>query len=137
MKEQGRLTGYRWNENEGITFEDAFRSAKEDATYMPYIKQWKDFKDKHLNAIILFRCGDLYETYGDDAEKVARTCSITLSTWGNNPMRARAGFPHHALDTYLTKLVRAGYRLAICDLIEEPKLTKKLVKQGITETVNG
>lgn len=132
MKEQGRLTGYRWNGDSGTTFEDTYRDAKEDMTYMPVIRQWSELKKEHPDAIILYRCGDFYETYGDDAEKVARTCGITLSTWGSNPMRARAGFPHHALDTYLPKLVRAGYRLAICDPpIAELSLTKKQVNRTV------
>lgn len=97
------------------------------------MKQYNDLKAKHPDALLLFRCGDFYETYGDDAEKVARTCGITLSTTGYNPMLAIAGFPHHALDTYLPKLVRAGYRIAICDQLEDPRLTKKLVKRGTTE----
>ena len=137
LKDRDKLIGYRWNETDGIKFEEVFRTAKEDMTYMPRIKQWSEIKQKYPDAIILFHCGDFYKTYGDDAEKVARTCGITLSTWGYDPMRARVGFPHHALDKYLPKLVRAGYRLAICDPIEVPKLTKKLVKRGITETVNG
>ena len=135
MKQQNRLIGFRWNEDECVSFENAYRSAKEDFTYMPMFKQYFEIKEKHPDAIILFRCGDFYETYGDDAEKVARTCGITLSTWGHNPMRARAGFPFHALDTYLPKMVRAGYRLAICEKIDVPDLKKKLVRRSITELV--
>ena len=98
------------------------------------MKQYREFKEKYPTAMLLFRCGDFYEAYEDDARNVAKVCGVTLIRQNDTNI---AGFPHHALDTYLPKLVRAGYRLAICDPIEDPKLTKKLVKRGITETVNG
>ena len=102
------------------------------------MKQFFDFKAKYPEALLLFRCGDFYETYCEDAITASRILGITL-THRNNGAGARgdemAGFPHHALDTYLPKLIRAGKRVAICDQLEDPKLTKKLVKRGITELV--
>lgn len=102
------------------------------------MKQFFDLKAKHPDALLLFRCGDFYETYCDDAVIAAGILGITL-THRNNGAGAKgdemAGFPHHALDTYLPKLIRAGKRVAICDQLEDPKLTKKLVKRGITELV--
>ncbi len=102
------------------------------------MKQFFDLKAKHPDAILLFRCGDFYETYAQDAVEAADILGITLTKRNNgreNESTAMAGFPHHALDTYLPKLVRAGRRVAICDQLEDPKLTKKLVKRGITELV--
>ena len=102
------------------------------------MKQFFDLKAKHPDALMLFRCGDFYETYCDDAVAAAQILGITL-TKRNNGAGVKgdemAGFPHHALDTYLPKLIRAGRRVAICDQLEDPKLTKKLVKRGITELV--
>ena len=102
------------------------------------MKQFFDLKAKHPDALLLFRCGDFYETYCDDAVEAAGILGITL-THRNNGAGVKgdemAGFPHHALDTYLPKLIRAGKRVAICDQLEDPKLTKKLVKRGITELV--
>ena len=102
------------------------------------MKQFFDFKAKYPEAVLLFRCGDFYETYCEDAVIAAQILGITL-THRNNGAGVRgdemAGFPHHALDTYLPKLIRAGKRVAICDQLEDPKLTKKLVKRGITELV--
>ena len=102
------------------------------------MKQFFDLKAKHPEALLLFRCGDFYETYCDDAVIAAQILGITL-THRNNGAGVKgdemAGFPHHALDTYLPKLIRAGKRVAICDQLEDPKLTKKLVKRGITELV--
>ena len=102
------------------------------------MKQFFDFKAKYPEALLLFRCGDFYETYCEDAITASRILGITL-THRNNGAGAKgdemAGFPHHALDTYLPKLIRAGKRVAICDQLEDPKLTKKLVKRGITELV--
>jgi DNA mismatch repair protein MutS len=102
------------------------------------MKQFFDLKAKHPEALLLFRCGDFYETYCDDAVEAAGILGITL-THRNNGAGVKgdemAGFPHHALDTYLPKLIRAGKRVAICDQLEDPKLTKKLVKRGITELV--
>ena len=104
----------------------------------PMMKQFFDLKAKHPDAVLLFRCGDFYETYCDDAVTAARILGITL-TKRNNGAGVKgdemAGFPYHALDTYLPKLIRAGKRVAICDQLEDPKLTKKLVKRGITELV--
>ena len=104
----------------------------------PMMKQFFDLKAKHPDAILLFRCGDFYETYSNDAVEAAEILGITLTKRSNgreNESTAMAGFPYHALDTYLPKLVRAGRRVAICDQLEDPKLTKKLVKRGITELV--
>lgn len=107
---------------------------KNSADLTPMMKQFFDLKAKHPDALLLFRCGDFYETYSDDAVAAARILGITLTrrSTGGTEM---AGFPYHALDTYLPKLVRAGRRVAICDQLEDPKLTKKLVKRGITELV--
>ncbi|MBO7051953.1 MAG: DNA mismatch repair protein MutS [Prevotella sp.] len=111
--------------------------AKKDGELTPMMKQFFDFKAKHPDALLLFRCGDFYETYCDDAIEAARILRITLTRRNNGASQgdAMAGFPHHALDTYLPKLIRAGRRVAICDQLEDPKLTKKLVKRGITELV--
>lgn len=98
------------------------------------MKQFFDLKAKHPDAVLLFRCGDFYETYCEDATTASRILGITLTRRSNGGTEM-AGFPHHALDTYLPKLVRAGKRVAICDQLEDPKLTKKLVKRGITELV--
>ena len=100
----------------------------------PMMRQYYDLKKKFPEAMLLFRCGDFYETYEDDAEKAARTLGITL-TKRNSDSTRKAGFPHHALDTYLPKLVRAGFKCAICDQLEDPELIKKVVKRGITELV--
>lgn len=105
----------------------------------PMMKQFYDFKEKHPDAVLLFRCGDFYETYGEDAVVASEILGITLTRRNNGKEGVAAiemaGFPHHALDTYLPKLVRAGRRVAICDQLEDPKLTKTLVKRGITELV--
>jgi len=111
---------------------------KEGKELTPMMKQFFDFKAKYPEALLLFRCGDFYETYCEDAIIASRILGITL-THRNNGAGAKgdemAGFPHHALDTYLPKLIRAGKRVAICDQLEDPKLAKKLVKRGITELV--
>ena len=111
--------------------------AKEKLT--PMMQQFYDLKAKHPDALLLFRCGDFYETYSDDAVIASDILGITLTRRNNGAGGASqmemAGFPYHALDTYLPKLVRAGRRVAICDQLEDPKLTKKLVKRGITELV--
>ncbi|RGV51273.1 DNA mismatch repair protein MutS [Bacteroides intestinalis] len=101
------------------------------------MKQFLDLKAKHPDAVMLFRCGDFYETYSTDAVVAAEILGITLTKRANGKGKTveMAGFPHHALDTYLPKLVRAGKRVAICDQLEDPKMTKKLVKRGITELV--
>jgi DNA mismatch repair protein MutS len=103
----------------------------------PLMKQYYEIKGKHPDAILLFRVGDFYETFSDDAIKASEILGITLTRRANGAASfvELAGFPHHALDTYLPKLVRAGQRVAICDQLEDPKLTKKLVKRGITELV--
>ena len=103
----------------------------------PLMKQYFEIKTKHPDAILLFRVGDFYETFSDDAIAAAEILGITLTRRANGAAQfvELAGFPHHALDTYLPKLVRAGKRVAICDQLEDPKLTKKLVKRGITELV--
>ena len=110
---------------------------KEGKELTPMMKQFFDLKAKHPDAVMLFRCGDFYETYCEDAITASRILGITLTHRNNgyNKGDEMAGFPHHALDTYLPKLIRAGKRVAICDQLEDPKLTKKLVKRGITELV--
>ena len=101
------------------------------------MKQYFDLKAKHPDAVMLFRCGDFYETYSEDAVTASEILGITLTKRANGQGKTveMAGFPHHALDTYLPKLIRAGRRVAICDQLEDPKTTKKLVKRGITELV--
>lgn len=103
----------------------------------PLMKQYLEMKQKHPDAILLFRVGDFYETFSDDAIAASEILGITLTRRANGAAThvELAGFPHHALDTYLPKLVRAGRRVAICEQLEDPKLTKKLVKRGITEMV--
>ena len=103
----------------------------------PLMKQYFDIKAKHPDAILLFRVGDFYEMYGEDAVTGAEILGIVQTKKANGPGQTieMAGFPHHALDTYLPKLVRAGKRVAICDQLEDPKSTRKLVKRGITELV--
>jgi DNA mismatch repair protein MutS len=103
----------------------------------PMMKQFNEIKAKHPDAILLFRCGDFYETFSTDAIHASQILGITLTKRANGAGKSieLAGFPHHALDTYLPKLVRAGRRVAICDQLEDPKLTKKIVKRGVTELV--
>ncbi len=103
----------------------------------PMMKQFNEIKRQHPDAVLLFRVGDFYETFSDDAIVAAEILGITLTRRANGAAQfvELAGFPHHALDTYLPKLVRAGKRVAICDQLEDPKLTKTLVKRGITELV--
>ncbi len=106
----------------------------------PMMKQFRDIKTQYPDAMLLFRCGDFYETYAEDAVKASKILNITLTHRSNGgstvaPALEMAGFPFHALDTYLPKLVRAGLRVAICDQLEDPKLAKKLVKRGVTELV--
>jgi DNA mismatch repair protein MutS len=103
----------------------------------PLMKQYNAIKRKHPDAILLFRVGDFYETFSDDAIKASEILGITLTRRANGAASfvELAGFPHHALDTYLPKLVRAGQRVAICEQLEDPKLTKTIVKRGITELV--
>jgi len=112
--------------------------ANKDNGLTPMMKQFFTLKAKHPDALLLFRCGDFYETYCEDAVTASKILGITLTrrnNGGNKGSAEMAGFPHHALDTYLPKLVRAGKRVAICDQLEDPKLTKTLVKRGITELV--
>lgn len=108
-----------------------------DVVETPMMKQFFDIKRKYPDAVLLFRCGDFYETYSSDAVECAGILGITLTRRANGSAKTveMAGFPHHALDTYLPKLVRAGKRVAICDQLEDPKLTKKIVKRGVTELV--
>ena len=111
--------------------------AEKKPTETPMMKQYFAMKAEHPEAVLLFRCGDFYETYGDDALIASKVLGIVLTkrssaTPGAIPM---AGFPHHSLETYLPRLVRAGYKVAVCDQLEDPKLTKGIVKRGITELV--
>ena len=113
---------------------------KNDDGLTPMMRQFYTFKKEHPDALLLFRCGDFYETYADDAVEASKILGITLTRRSNGKNQSAAacemaGFPYHALDTYLPKLIRAGKRVAICDQLEDPKLTKKLVKRGITELV--
>lgn len=112
-------------------------SNPDDIVLTPMMKQFLELKAKHPDAVMLFRCGDFYETYSTDAVVASEILGITLTKRANGKDKTieMAGFPHHALDTYLPKLIRAGKRVAICDQLEDPKLTKKLVKRGITELV--
>ena len=112
--------------------------AKKESGLTPMMKQFFTLKAKHPDALMLFRCGDFYETYCEDAVAASKILGITLTrrnNGGSTGTTEMAGFPHHALDTYLPKLIRAGRRVAICDQLEDPKLTKTLVKRGITELV--
>ena len=111
--------------------------AEKKPTETPMMKQYFAFKAEHPEAVLLFRCGDFYETYGDDALIASKVLGIVLTkrssaTPGAIPM---AGFPHHSLETYLPRLVRSGYKVAVCDQLEDPKLTKNIVKRGVTELV--
>ena len=111
--------------------------AEKKPTETPMMKQFFAMKAQHPEAVLLFRCGDFYETYGDDALIASKVLGIVLTkrssaTPGSIPM---AGFPHHSLETYLPRLVRSGYKVAVCDQLEDPKLTKNIVKRGITELV--
>ena len=125
--------------------------AKDEKGLTPMMKQFFSLKAKHPDALMLFRCGDFYETYCDDAVEASKILGITLTkrnNGGETGSAAMAGFPHHALDTYLPKLIRAGKRVAICDQLEDPKKKReqikgkkglsgmdKMVKRGITELV--
>ena len=114
--------------------------AKIDTLDTPMMKQFREIKNQYPDAVLLFRCGDFYETYAEDAVRASKILNITLTHRSNGANKEgkaleMAGFPFHALDTYLPKLVRAGLRVAICDQLEDPKLTKKLVKRGVTELV--
>ena len=114
--------------------------AKIDTTETPMMRQFREIKNQYPDAVLLFRCGDFYETYAEDAVRASKILNITLTHRSNGASKEAkalemAGFPFHALDTYLPKLVRAGLRVAICDQLEDPKQTKKLVKRGVTELV--
>ncbi len=111
--------------------------AKEKIAETPLMKQHKDIKAKYPDAVLLFRVGDFYETFSEDAHIASRVLGITLTKRANGSAATvdLAGFPHHALDTYLHKLVKAGYRVAICDQLEDPKQVKGIVKRGVTELV--
>ena len=110
---------------------------KKEIAETPLMKQYNAIKAKYPDALLLFRVGDFYETFGEDAIKAANILGIVLTRRANGAASyiELAGFPHHAIDTYLPKLVKAGYRVAICDQLEDPKLTKKIVKRGVTELV--
>jgi len=109
---------------------------KKKSTVTPLMRQYNAIKQKHPDALLLFRVGDFYETFGEDAVKTAQILNIVLTNRNNGSERTElAGFPHHSLNTYLPKLVKAGQRVAICDQLEDPKATKKIVKRGVTELV--
>ena len=102
----------------------------------PLMQQYNSIKTKHPDALLLFRVGDFYETFGEDAIKAAQILDIVLTQRNNGgDQTPLAGFPHHSLNTYLPKLVKAGQRVAICDQLEDPKQTKTIVKRGVTELV--
>lgn len=113
------------------------KSSEKSAKETPLMKQYNQIKAKHPGALLLFRVGDFYETFGEDAIKTSKILGIVLTKRGNGSESetALAGFPHHSLETYLPKLVRAGQRVAICDQLEDPKLAKGIVKRGVTELV--
>ncbi|WP_252111344.1 DNA mismatch repair protein MutS [Gramella jeungdoensis] len=111
-------------------------AAKKSPKVTPLMKQYNSIKLKYPDALLLFRVGDFYETFGEDAVKAARILNIVLTNRNNGSERTElAGFPHHSLNTYLPKLVKAGERVAICDQLEDPKMTKTIVKRGVTELV--
>ena len=111
--------------------------AKTAPSDTPLMQQHRAIKQKYPDAILLFRVGDFYETFGQDAVLASRILGITLTKRNNGAAASSelAGFPHHALDTYLHKLVRAGHRVAICDQLEDPKLAKGIIKRGVTDMV--
>ena len=111
--------------------------AKSTTKETPLMQQYNTIKAKYPGALLLFRVGDFYETFGEDAVKAAGILGIVLTKRANGSAShiELAGFPHHALDTYLHKLVKAGYRVAICDQLEDPKTVKGIVKRGVTEMV--
>lgn len=129
------------NEDETSNTKEETEKAEEVKVQLsPMLKQFYELKAKHPDAVLLFRCGDFYETYGIDAEETSKILGITLTKSAklkenDGKWLRMAGFPHHALDTYLPKLIRAGKRVAICDQLEDPR-TKKIVKRGITELSN-
>jgi len=108
-----------------------------ESSMTPMMKQYFQMKSLHPEALLLFRCGDFYETYGDDAQTASRVLGIAL-TKRSSVMKEQipmAGFPYHAIESFLAKLIRAGFKVAICDQLEDPKLTKNIVKRGITELI--
>src|SRR5919199_1749378 len=111
--------------------------SKSATSETPLMQQHKAIKQKYPDAMLLFRVGDFYETFGQDAVIASQVLGITLTKRNNGAAASSdlAGFPHHALDTYLHKLVKAGYRVAICDQLEDPKMAKGIVKRGVTEMV--
>src|SRR5499427_2837081 len=113
------------------------KMAKQGTEDTPLMQQHKAIKQKYPDAVLLFRVGDFYETFGQDAVIASQVLGITLTKRNNGAAASSdlAGFPHHALDVYLHKLVKAGYRVAICDQLEDPKLAKGIVKRGVTELV--
>ena len=109
---------------------------KKEVKVTPLMKQYNAIKVKYPDALLLFRVGDFYETFGQDAVVASKILEIILTNRANGSSKIElAGFPHHALDNYLPKLVRAGHRVAICDQLEDPKKTKKIVKRGVTELI--
>ena len=109
---------------------------KKEKKVTPLMGQYNAIKAKHPEALLLFRIGDFYETFGEDAIKTSKILGIVLTARNNGDSKIElAGFPHHSLDTYLPKLVRAGERVAICDQLEDPKATKGIVRRGVTELV--
>ncbi|MDP4953730.1 MAG: DNA mismatch repair protein MutS, partial [Flavobacteriales bacterium] len=112
-------------------------SDKNQVKETPLMKQYNGIKAKYPDALLLFRVGDFYETFGEDAVRASKILDIVLTKRKNGAAAyvELAGFPHHSLDTYLPKLVRAGNRVAICDQLEDPKQTKTIVKRGVTELV--
>ncbi|NCD42668.1 MAG: DNA mismatch repair protein MutS, partial [Bacteroidia bacterium] len=111
------------------------KTEKKGSADTPLMKQYNKVKAKYPDALLLFRVGDFYETFGSDAIKTSAILGIVLTKRSNGAAADMelAGFPHHALDTYLPKLVKAGQKVAICDQLEDPKLTKTIVKRGVTE----
>jgi DNA mismatch repair protein MutS len=112
-------------------------SKETTAKETPLMKQYNEIKRKYPDACLLFRVGDFYETFGEDAVRASKILGIVLTKRGagSETETALAGFPHHSLHTYLPKLVKAGLRVAICDQLEDPKMTKTIVKRGVTELV--
>ena len=111
-------------------------SKNKEVKVTPLMRQYNEIKSKYPDAILLFRVGDFYETFGKDAIVASKVLEIILTNRANGSSRIElAGFPHHAIDNYLPKLVKAGHRVAICDQLEDPKQTKKIVKRGVTELV--
>ncbi|NRB64025.1 MAG: DNA mismatch repair protein MutS, partial [Saprospiraceae bacterium] len=111
-------------------------ASKKNGKVTPLMKQYFQVKSKHPDAILLFRVGDFYETFGEDAVKASRVLGIVLTSRNNGGSDIElAGFPHHSMDLYLPRLVRAGFRVAICEQLEKPSPQKKIVKRGVTEIV--